>query len=71
MQAQQVLSGGPASTNAEDLFLDQASEHDVEDTLIARTLLAPLTEEPRIRNHSCIREFRDFRIDEEQELIAF
>ncbi|KAL7341107.1 ADP-ribose pyrophosphatase [Rhodotorula toruloides] len=52
--AQQVLSGGPASTNAEDLFLDQASEHDVEDTLIARTLLAPLTEEPRIRNHSCI-----------------
>uniref|UniRef100_A0A0K3C7C1 BY PROTMAP: gi/342321440/gb/EGU13374.1/ ADP-ribose pyrophosphatase [Rhodotorula glutinis ATCC 204091] n=1 Tax=Rhodotorula toruloides TaxID=5286 RepID=A0A0K3C7C1_RHOTO len=52
--AQQVLSGGPASTNTEDLFLDQASEHDVEDTLIARTLLAPLTEEPRIRNHSCI-----------------
>ncbi|BGP36255.1 hypothetical protein JCM10449v2_000153 [Rhodotorula kratochvilovae] len=49
--AQHVLGGAPAPTNAQDMFLDSAEE---EDTLIARTLLAPLTEEPRIRNHSCI-----------------
>lgn len=34
------------------MFVDGGE--DFEDSLIARTLLAPLTEEARIRNNSCI-----------------
>ncbi|GAA5981534.1 hypothetical protein JCM10908_004145 [Rhodotorula pacifica] len=53
---QHILSGGAAPTDAQDLFIDGGDEAagQTEDSHITRTLLAHMTEEPRIRNHSCV-----------------
>ncbi|BGP52777.1 hypothetical protein JCM8202_003856 [Rhodotorula sphaerocarpa] len=53
---QHVLGGGSAPTDAKDLFVEVGDndELDGEGSHISKTLLAHVTEEPRIRNHSCI-----------------
>lgn len=54
-QTQHVLNGGAAPTDAKDLFVDGGEDSATEASHISKTLLAHLTEEPKIQNHSCIR----------------
>ncbi|POY71243.1 hypothetical protein BMF94_5555 [Rhodotorula taiwanensis] len=51
---QHVLNGGAAPTDAKDLFVDGGEDSATEASHISKTLLAHLTEEPKIQNHSCI-----------------